>query len=84
MVNFQLIQDVAAHLGIRNMVVEPQREFVGRSLGTHVLSLMDLLASHPYPPEGHPWEMDAWIVKTLQALNRTYKSPYARTIEFPT
>ena len=83
MVNYQLIQDIAGHLGIRNMVVEPQREFVGRSLGTNVMSLMDLLASHPYPPEGHPWEMDRLILKTLQALNKTYQSPYARTIEFP-
>ncbi|MDR4493711.1 MAG: SAM-dependent methyltransferase [Nitrospirales bacterium] len=83
MVNFQLIQDIAGHLGIRNIAVEPQREFVGRSLGANVISVMDLLASHTHPPDGQPWEMDALIVKTLQALNKTYQSPYARTIEFP-
>ncbi len=83
MVNFQLIQDIAGHLGIRNIVVEPQREFMGRSLGANVMSVMDLLASHAFPPQGPPWEMDALIVKTLQALNKTYQSPYARTIDFP-
>jgi len=83
LVNFQLIQDVAGHLGIRDMVVEPQREFVGRNLGSNVMNVMDLLASHPYPPKGPLWEMDALILKTLQVLNKTYQSPYARTIEFP-
>lgn len=82
-VNFQLIQEVAGHLGIRNIVVEPEREFVGRSLGANVMSVMDLLASHASPPDGQPWEMDALIIKTLQALNKTYQSPYERTIEFP-
>ncbi len=83
MVNFQLIQDIAGHLGMRNLVIEPQREFLGRSLGANVMSVMDLLASHPYPPQGQPWEMDTLIVKTLHALNKTYQSPYARVIDFP-
>ncbi|MDX1412169.1 MAG: SAM-dependent methyltransferase, partial [Nitrospirales bacterium] len=83
MVNFPLIQQVAAHLGTGSMIVEPQREFVGRSLGTIVMSLMDVLASHPYPPQGQPWEMDALILKTIHAFNKTYQSPYQRTIEFP-
>lgn len=83
MVNFPLIQQVAAHCGIGSMTLEPQREFVGRSLGTIVMSLMDVLASHPYPPQGQPWEMDALILKTIQAFNKTYQSPYRRTIEFP-
>ena len=83
MVNFQLMEEVAKHLGIRTGVIESQREYVGRSLSTNVLSVMDLLASHPSPPEGHAWQLDALIVRTLQALNRTYRSPYLRHIEFP-
>ncbi len=44
---------------------------------------MDLLASHPSPPEGQAWQLDALILRTLEALNRTYRSPYQRHIEFP-
>ena len=54
MVNFQLLQGVAMHLGIQTGIIESQRDFVSRSLGTHVLSVMDLLAAHPYPPDGEP------------------------------
>jgi len=83
MVNFQLLQGVAMHLGIQTGIIESQRDFVSRSLGTHVLSVMDLLASHPYPPEGEPWQLDAFILRTLEAVNHTYRSPYERRIEFP-
>lgn len=83
MVNFQLMEDVAKHLDIRAGVIESQREYVGRVLGTHVISVMDLLASYPSPPEGRPWQLDALILRTLQALNGTYRSPYQRKIEFP-
>jgi hypothetical protein len=83
MVNFQLVEEVARHLGIQTGVIESQREYVGRSLGTNVLSVMDLLASHPSPPEGQAWQLDALILRTLEALNRTYRSPYQRHIEFP-
>lgn len=83
MVNFQLLQEVAVHLGIHTGIIESQRDFVSRSTGTHVLSLMDLLASHQYPPEGEPWKVDVFILRTLEALNQTYRSPYQRRIEFP-
>ena len=83
MVNFQLLQAVAMHLGIQTGIIESQRDFVSRSMGAHVLNVMELLASHPYPPEGQPWELDAFILRTLEALNQTYRSPYQRRIEFP-
>ncbi len=76
MVNFRLIEEVAKHLGISSVRKETQREFVGRSLGTDVsVSVMDVLASHPYPPEGEPWKLDRLILQTLEALNTTYQSP---------
>ncbi|MEJ2231040.1 MAG: hypothetical protein P8X46_07650, partial [Nitrospirales bacterium] len=62
---------MAKHLGIQTGLIESQREYVGRSLGTNVLSVMDLLASHPSPPEGQAWQLDALILRTLQALNGT-------------
>jgi hypothetical protein len=83
MVNFKLVEDVAKHLNMPTGVIESQREFVGRNLGTNVLSVMDLLASHPSPPEGQAWQLDALVLRTLQALNRTYRSPYQRHITFP-
>ena len=83
MVNFSLVQEVAMHLGIHTGLIESQRDYVGRSLGTKVLNVMDVLASHPYPPKEQAWELDALILRTLQALNQTYQSPYQRQIEFP-
>ncbi len=83
MVNFQLIGEIAKHLGISSVHQETQREFVGRSLGTNVLSVMDVLASHPYPPQGDSWQVDRFILQTLGAINRTYHSPYEREINYP-
>ncbi len=83
MLNYHVVQAVAQHLGIARMGVESQRDFVGRSLGETVMSVMDLLASHPAPPEGPAWMMDRLILQTLHALNQTYVSPYVRSIDFP-
>ena len=83
MVNFALVEAVAKHLGVRAVAIEPQKEMVGRSLGTNVVSLMDLLASYPTAGSLNPWEQDRLILKTIQALNKSYHSPYERAIELP-
>lgn len=83
MVNFALVQAVAAYLGIRSVTIETQSEFVGRSLATNVISLMDLLACYPSPKSLQPWEQDRLIVRTIRALKGSYRSPYRRRIEFP-
>lgn len=84
MINFALVEAVAKQLGIAHMALEPQREFVGRSLNTNVLTLMDLLATHPSAgPTLEPWEQDRLVLKTIKALNETYESPYHRRFEFP-
>ncbi|MCX5723699.1 MAG: SAM-dependent methyltransferase [Nitrospirae bacterium] len=84
MVNFALAEAVAKQLEAGPMVLESQREFVGRSLGTNVLTLMDLMATHPSAgTRMAPWEQDRLMLKTLQALNETYRSPYARHLDFP-
>ncbi len=83
MVNFPLVEEVAKHLGIRSVAIESQREFVGRSLGTNVISLMDLLATFPSAGSLKPWEQDRLILRTVRALNERYHSPYERRIEFP-
>jgi len=84
MVNFALAEAVAKQLEVGTMTLETQREFVGRSLGTNVLTLMDLIATHPSAgTRMAPWEQDRLMLKTFRALNETYRSPYARHLDFP-
>jgi hypothetical protein len=83
MVNFALMEAVAKHLGMAAPTVESQKEFVGRALGINVLSLMDLLGSYPGTGRLAPWEQDRLILRTIEALNRHYHSPYERRLDFP-
>jgi hypothetical protein len=83
MVNFALMESVATYVGIRAVTIETQREFIGRSLGTNVISLMDLLASYPSPRSLQPWEQDRLLIRTIQAFKGRYRSPYHRRIEIP-
>ncbi len=83
MVNFALIEAVAKQVGFKQIAIESQREFVGRSLGTNVLTVMDLLATHPQAgSKMEPWEQDRLLLKTIAALNQTYQSPYERKLDF--
>lgn len=84
MVNFALIHAVAKHLGIKHTTLESQREFVGRSLNTNVITVMDLLAVHPSAgPKLQAWEQDRLVLQTIKALNETFTSSYRRRIDFP-
>ncbi|MBI3357275.1 MAG: SAM-dependent methyltransferase [Nitrospirae bacterium] len=84
MINFVLVEAVAKHLGMKQVIFEPQREFVGRSLNTNVMTLMDLLATHPSAgPKLQAWEQDRLVLKTIKALNETCESPYSRVLDFP-
>ncbi|MCP9451085.1 MAG: class I SAM-dependent methyltransferase [Nitrospira sp.] len=84
MINFALVEAVARYLGFTEVMLEPQREFIGRSLNTNVITLMDLLAVHPSAgPRLQRWEQDRLALKTIKALNETYVSPYRRRIDFP-
>jgi hypothetical protein len=84
MVNFALAEAVTKQLEAGTMTLESQREFVGRSLGTNVVTLMDLIATHPSAgTKMSQWEQDRLMLKTLRALNETYRSPYARQLNFP-
>jgi hypothetical protein len=66
------------------LTVESQREFIGRSLGTNVLTLMDLLATHPSAgTKMQAWEQDRLMLQTIRALDEVYESPYEEKIEFP-
>ena len=81
-VNFPLCEAVAKHLGVKASV-EPQKEFVARGLGKNVLTLLELLNTYPFPGKLKAWERDRVILRTLNAFNAAYRSPYRRTIDFP-
>ncbi|HEU4686306.1 MAG TPA: SAM-dependent methyltransferase [Nitrospira sp.] len=84
MVNFALVEAVGKQLDFGQLVIESQREFVGRSLGKNLLTLMDLLATHPSAgTKMQAWEQDRLVLETIHALNSVYDSPYQRTLEFP-
>ena len=84
MVNFALADAVARQVGSMTVSMESQREFIGRSLNTNVLTLMDLLATHPSAGRKmEPWEQERLILRTIAALNKTYESPYVTPMEFP-
>jgi len=84
MVNFALADAVARQVGSVTVSMESQREFIGRSLNTNVLTLMDLLATHPSAGRKmEPWEQERLILRTIAALNKTYESPYVTPMEFP-
>jgi hypothetical protein len=84
MVNFALAEAVAKQVGSVTVSMESQREFIGRSLNTNVLTLMDLLATHPSAGRKlKAWEQERLIILTIESLNKTYDSPYGTGIEFP-
>ncbi len=84
MINFALVEAVAKHLGFKQINLESQREFVGRSLNTNVMTLMDLLATHPSAgPRLQPWEQDRLVLKTIRALDESFESPYRHRLVFP-
>ena len=82
-VNFPLCEAVAKHLGVKEVSVEPQKEFVSRGLGKNVLTLLELLNTYPFPGKLKALERDRVILRTLNAFNAAYRSPYRRTIDFP-
>ncbi len=82
-VNFPLLEAVAKYVGAVTIETEPQKSFLGRELGTNVVSLMDLLATHPSAGVLKPAEQDELILNTIRALDDVYRSPYRRKLDFP-
>jgi len=82
-VNFALCETVAKQLGVKEVTVERQREFVSRMLGLNLITVVDLLETYPSPRNLKLWEQDRLTLKTLKALDVGYQSPYSRTIDYP-
>ena len=52
-------------------------------LGVTVLTVVDLLETHPSLVRLKSWEQDRLLLQTLKALDEGYRSPYHRAIDFP-
>ncbi len=82
-VNFALCEVIAKQVGVKEVTVEQQREFVSRMLGLNLIAVVDLLETYPSPRKLKPWEQDRLTLKTLKALDGAYRSRYSRTIDYP-
>ena len=82
-VNFALCEAIARHLGIKEISIEPQKEFISRSLGKNVVSMVEVLNTYPFPEKLRVWERDRLVLNTFKALSRVYSSPYRREIDYP-
>ncbi len=83
MVNFELLEAVGKSLGFQNIEKQLQHDYVGRHLEDKVVSVLELVQSHPQAPEMPPWDQDVLMLRTLHALNNQYKNPYPHKMEYP-
>ena len=83
MVNFPLLQEVGREIGFSEVNREYQNDFVKRSLDAEVLGVVDLVQNHPQVANMPGWDRDILMLRTLQALNAVYHSPYSGKLEYP-
>ena len=83
MVNFPLLQEVGREIGFSEVNREYQNDFVKRSLDAEVSGVVDLVQNHPQVANMPGWDRDILMLRTLQALNAVYHSPYSGKLEYP-
>lgn len=83
MVNFELLGAVGNAVGFKSVTKEYQHDYVGRHLQEKVLSVLEIVQTHPRVAEMEPWDRDTLMLGTLHALNGVYKSPYKRKLNYP-
>ena len=76
MVNFELLCDWAKAEGFSSIEKDYQHYYVGKHLKDKVISLVELLQSHHKVQTMDFWDRDILMLKTLNALNKVYKSNY--------
>lgn len=81
LVNLPLMERVARFIGYKEVLLERQHHFIQRSLGERMISLVEIIQTHPDLNTLKPWESDLMFLKTMHALNKRYKSPYIRSID---
>jgi hypothetical protein len=83
MVNFPLLEEVGREIGFSEISREYQNEFVKRSLDAEVSGVVELVQNHPQVANMPGWDRDILMLRTLQALNSIYHSPYPGKLEYP-
>ena len=83
MVNFPLLEEVGREIGFSEINREYQNEFVKRSLDAEVSGVVELVQNHPQVANMPGWDRDILMLRTLQALNSIYHSPYPGKLEYP-
>ncbi len=83
MVNFPLLEEVGREIGFSEVSREYQNEFIKRNLDSDVAGVVDLVQHHPHIANLPGWERDILMLRTLQALNTVYSSPYTGKLEYP-
>lgn len=81
LVNLPLMERVARFIGFKGVFLERQRHFIQRCLGERMISLIEIVETHPEFNTIQSWERDLLFLKTMQMLNKKYNSPYKRSIE---
>ena len=83
MVNFELMCNWAQAVGFSSAEKEYQHHYVGKHLQDKVISVLELVQTHPKAIRMTPWDRDILMLKTLHILNKTYKSPYQAKMTYP-
>ncbi len=83
MVNFPLMESVGKTIGFSETFKQYQHHFVEVQLKNPVISVLELLQSHPKVAMMEPWERDVLMLQTLNAFNGIYKSPYKNQMNYP-
>jgi SAM-dependent MidA family methyltransferase len=83
MVNFPLLEKVAKTIGFTEAFTQYQHHFVECQLQESVISVLELLQSHPKVARMESWERDILMLQTLNAFAGIYESPYENKINYP-
>ena len=83
MVNFPLLEEMGKSVGFKDIENEHQHRYLGRTINSPVISVVELVQNHPEISQMRPWDIDLLMLNTLHALNGTYQSPYKRKMEYP-
>jgi len=82
MVNFELLNHWAHAEGFSSVEKELQHSYVGRHLQDKVISLVELVQTHRDAPNMPSWDRDILMLKTLNTLNKAYKSHYESKMKY--
>lgn len=83
MVNFPLLEEVGKTIGFKSIEREHQHNYLSRSAGEPVASVVELVQNHPEIQRMRPWDIDLLMLNSLHALNTVYQNPYKQKLQYP-